>query len=221
MVVIISTDPGGSKQRSRFWVRWKDYRDAEGRPTEGVYAKTLVRFTEPFDMRNTGFLMIVTESGDSEQFVYRPSDRKVRRVNMKDVSVMGTDFSLDDFAFRDVDDAEYRRLSDEVIDGTPVFVVEAEIKPGVESPYSRTRSYLEKEHYIPLRSRFWDRAGVEVKEMRTTRGDVERFGKIFIPTKLTMRHLLHESFTTLEITNLVPNPALPESAFEVRRLESH
>jgi hypothetical protein len=48
-----------------------------------------------------------------------------------------------------------------------------------------------------------------------------QFESVFIPTRLTMRHLLHDSFTTLEITSLVPNPPLPESAFEVRRLETH
>ncbi len=31
---VLSRDPGGNEQRSRFWVRWKDYRDNQDHPGE-------------------------------------------------------------------------------------------------------------------------------------------------------------------------------------------
>ncbi len=34
-------------------------------------------------------------------------------------------------------------------------------------------------------------------------------------------HLLLESYTTLRVTSLIPNPELSERAFEIRRLEAH
>ena len=215
---VISTDPGGSMQETRFWVRWKDFRDDDDEAVNGVLGKTLVKFSEPFDMRHTGFLMILREDRGHDQFVYLPSSRKVRRLNMKDVSVMGTDFSLDDFAFRDVDDAEYRRLSDEVIDGIPVFVVEAEIRPGVESPYSRTRSYLEQEHYIPLRSRFWDRAGVEVKEMTADPRTITEFNGVWVATNAVMRNLKRKTSSQLVIERLDANVDIADNLFSVFRL---
>ena len=36
-----------------------------------------------------------------------------------------------------------------------------------------------------------------------------------------MQHLLLESYSTLQVTKLVPNPPMPRSIFEVRRRESH
>ena len=72
---VISRDPGGNEQTSRFWVRWKDYRDKDKKAVDGVYAKTLVKFDAPDDMRATGFLM-VGERGPLERPVrLEPVDR--------------------------------------------------------------------------------------------------------------------------------------------------
>src|SRR5688500_7716571 len=56
---VISRDPSGQEQRMRFWIRWKDYRDEHKNAVDGVLAKTLVKFQEPEDMRQTGFLMVM------------------------------------------------------------------------------------------------------------------------------------------------------------------
>jgi hypothetical protein len=80
---------------------------------------------------------------------------------------------------------------------------------------------VDPDTFVPLRTRYWDRAGVEVKELVAPRESVEDFGGVFVPMQLTMRNLLLESYTTLQVTSFVPNPKLPESIFEVRRLESH
>ena len=72
---VISRDPGGNAQTSRFWVRWKDYRDKDKKAVDGVYAKTLVKFDAPDDMRATGFLMVVNDDRPNDQFVWSPVDR--------------------------------------------------------------------------------------------------------------------------------------------------
>ena len=43
------------------------------------------------------------------------------------------------------------------------------MKPLVNASYAKVVNYLEREHYVPIRTRYWDRADVETKEMRTTR----------------------------------------------------
>jgi hypothetical protein len=62
---VVSRDPGGNEQRSRFWVRWKDYRDENKHAVNGVLAKTLVKFSAPEDMRQTGFLMVTARTTSS------------------------------------------------------------------------------------------------------------------------------------------------------------
>ena len=215
---VISTDPGGNDQKTRFWVRWKDYREEEDGP-EGVIAKTLVKFVDPFDMRFTGYLMILREGKKSDQFVYSPSSRRIRRVRLRQTSVMGTDYTFDDIAYQDIEDADYVRFKDETIDGTLVYVVEARIKPFVDSQYNRTRVYLEKEHYVPLRARYWDHAEVEIKEMKARATSIKEFNGVWVATESTMHNLKEGTSSTLIIEKLDPNLELADQLFSVFRLE--
>jgi hypothetical protein len=216
---VISTDPGGGEQSTRFWVRWKDFRDDENNANaDGVLGKTLIKFQEPADTKHLGFLMILKEGGSHDQFVYTPSSRKVKRVNLRDVSVMGTDFSFDDIAFQDIEDADYRRLEDEEIEGRLVYVVEAVVKPEIDSSYSRTLAYLEKEHYVPLRARYWDHADVEVKEMKARPESIRDFNGVWVATDSTMYNLKRRTSSTLEVENIDPNIEIAENLFSTFRL---
>jgi hypothetical protein len=215
---IISTDPGGNDQSTRFWVRWKDYREVEDPASEGVLAKTLVKFVDPFDVRYTGYLMILREDRDSDQFVYRPSSRQIRRVKLRDASVMGTDYSFGDVAYQDIEDADYVRLDDEEIAGTAVYVVEATLKPFVQSQYTKTIAYLEKDHYVPLRVRYWDHADVEIKEMRADPASIREFNGVWVATNSTMHHLKQGTSSQLIIEDLDPNIEIAEQMFSVFRL---
>jgi outer membrane lipoprotein-sorting protein len=215
---VISRDPGGNEQETRFWVRWKDFRDENHQAVEGVLGKTLVKFQEPFDMRHIGFLMIVHEDRDSDQWVYTPSSKRVRRIKLRGSTVMGTDYTFDDIAFQNVEDADYKRFPDEEINGEPVYVVEATLKPFVDSAYSRTRAYLEKEHYIPLRARYWDDSDVEVKEAESVASSIKEFNGTWVATNVTMKNLQQGTSSTIEVEKLDPNVEISENLFSLFRL---
>jgi hypothetical protein len=220
---VISRDPGGNDQETRFWVRWKDYREENGSgeksAPDGVLAKTLVKFVDPFDMRFTGYLMIMREDRDHDQFVYTPSTRRIRRVKLRQASVMGTDYTFADIAYQDIEDADYRRLPDEEIEGVSVYVVEAMIKPFVQSPYHKTMAYLEKEHYVPLRTRYWDRAKVEIKEMKAVPSSLKEFNGVWVATDSTMHNLKEGTSSSMYVEKLDPNLELADQLFSVFRLE--
>jgi hypothetical protein len=217
---VVSTDPGGSTQTTRFWVRWKDYREEDdGEGPEGVLAKTLVKFSDPFDMRNTGFLMIMREDRASDQWIYSPSTRKIRRVKLRQTSVMGTDYTFADIAYENIEDADYRRLADEEIDHVEVYVVEAVTKPFVDSQYNRTMVYLEQEHYVPLRARYWDQSDVEIKELRAPASSLTEYDGVWVAAESTMYNLKEGTSSTLYIENLDPNPEIADHLFSVFRLE--
>ncbi len=216
---VTSTDPGGNAQESIFWVRWKDYRAREQDKIEGVLAKTILRFIDPPDLRNTGYLMIVRDDRSHDQFVYQPSERRVRRVNVKDATIAGTDYNFDDISYQDIEDADYTRLPDEEIQGLPVFVIEARLRPRADSRYSRTIKYIEKEHYVALRGRYWDRADVEIKEMIADVATIQEFGGFWVATRSRMTNLVEETFSETEVLHLDPNPEIAEQFFSVFRLQ--
>jgi hypothetical protein len=215
---VISRDPGGNEQRSRFWVRWKDYRDKDKKAVDGVLAKTLVKFEEPEDMRQTGFLMVVNENRTNDQFVWTPSTGRVRRVQLHGVGVMGTDYTFDDIAWKNVEDADYKRLPDEQLDGVPVYVVEVTAKPFVDSTYKTARSWIEKQHYVPLRTIYRDGNGVDLREMQAPASSLHDFAGTWIATESTMQNLKEKTSTTILVDKLDANVALFDHHFSTLQL---
>jgi hypothetical protein len=215
---VISRDPGGNAQTSRFWVRWKDYRDKDKKAVDGVLAKTLVKFEAPDDMRATGFLMVVNADRSNDQFVWSPSTGRVRRVDLRGVGVMGTDYTFDDIAWKNIEDADYQRLADEEIDGTPVYVVEVTVKPTVASSYKTMRAWIEKEHFVPLHAVYRDSNGIDTREMRATAGSLHDFNGTWIAKESTMSNLKEKTSTTIVVERLEPNIDLSERHFSQLQL---
>jgi Outer membrane lipoprotein-sorting protein len=215
---VISRDPGGSEQKSRFWVRWKDYRDKNHNAVGGVIAKTLVKFQDPEDMRETGYLMIVNSDRSNDQWIWSPSTGHVRRVKLRGVGILGTDYTFDDIGWKSIEDADYKRLPDEEIDGVPVYVIEVTMKPFVDSEYRTMRTWLEKKHYVPLRNLYRDANGVEMREMKAEPATIQDFDGAWIATTSTMFNLREKTSTTIYVEALDPNVHLGEQLFSTFQL---
>jgi hypothetical protein len=169
-------------------------------------------------MRHTRYLLIAKDPGPDDQFVYQPSQRIVRRVDLSRTPLMGTDYTFDDIGFHDIDEAEYARLPDQKIEGTRVYVVEAFINDTLDVEYHRTISYLEQEHYVPLRVRYWDAYGVEVKQLSAPYSGLKEFDGTWVATKSTMRNLLQRTSSTLYVHDMDTHPAFDENLFTASRL---
>ena len=109
---LVSGDRGESAQESRLRMTWKSFRDEQDQPRAGVLSKTIVRYTHPFDLRFSGYLVINNEDRSNDQFVYLAASRRIRRVNLRNEAVFGTDFTFEDIVPAEFEDADYRRLSD-------------------------------------------------------------------------------------------------------------
>ncbi len=220
---LISGDRGGNEQTSRFKMWFEDLReDDEQQPTGSIVARSLVQYTHPFDIRHSGYLVLSRLDQVNDQFVYLSSQRRVKRVNLSGEAVFGTDFSFEDILPRQIEDAAYRRLADAEAEGIDCFVVEAIPTKRTKSEYSRMQVYIDKARYVPILTRYWDDRDVEVKELRAEPGLIERIDGVWVPKRMTMRHLRLESYTTLALEQIEPNPKLTRSTFELRRLgEGH
>lgn len=215
---VVSRDPGGSEQRSRFWVRWKDYRETEKKTHDGVVAKTLVKFSDPEDMRQMGFLMVVNKDRSNDQFIWSPATGRVRRVRLSGVGIMGTDYTFDDIGWKSIEDAEYKRLPDEEIDGVRAYVLEVTMKPFVDSEYQTMRTWIDQEHYIPLRTIYRDQNGVPMREMVAESGSIENFDGAWIATRSVMYNLKERTSTSIYVEALDPDVTLADQAFSTFQL---
>jgi hypothetical protein len=218
---ILSSDPAGNPQETRFELRARDYRDREERAVDGVFSKTLVRITGPRDLEHTAYLYIHMDGRPDEQYVYSPGRRRVARANLRGQTIAGTDLSFDDFlvSLDDLEDGDYRRLPDEVVEGVTCYVVEATLKPSAKSRYTKILVWLEPEHYVPLRTRYWDGAGVASKELLSPHARIRDFGGVWVPTESTVLDLLEDTRSKLTIERLDPNPTLADGDFALSELD--
>ncbi|MCC6847761.1 MAG: outer membrane lipoprotein-sorting protein [Deltaproteobacteria bacterium] len=218
---ILSKDPAGNPQETRFELRAKDYRDHDDRPTDGVFAKVVIVLTGPRDIERTGYLYVHRNDRPDDQFIYSPMRKRVARANLRGQNVAGTDFSFDDFltTLDDLEQATYRRLPDEVVDGVPCYVVDATMLKSSRSRYSRSVAAIEKEHYVPLRTRYWDEVDVAVKELRSPRASLKEFDGVWVPTESTMTDLLEDTHSTVTLQRVDPNPTLDDGEFNTAALE--
>jgi hypothetical protein len=184
-----------------------------------VLSKTLVKYVDPFDLRHSGYLIINHHARLNDQFVYLATSRRIRRANLRREAVFGTDFTFEDLVPREIEDGDYQRLSDKVVQGATTYVVEIIPKEHTESDYSRFVIHVDKESCVPLLTRYWDDRGLLVKEL--TAADIKKIEGVHWPGTLTMRNLQIDTFTTLTVQDLEPNPRLTQKTFDLRRLESH
>lgn len=218
---LLSGDRADTTQETRLEATWKNLRDEQDRPTDGVYSKSRIEYTYPFDVRFTTYLIIDNADRANDQFVYLPSRRRVRRVNLRGESVLGTDFSFEDVVPRELEHSTHVRLPDEVVQGSRCWAIEATPRASEDSEYSRFVLVVEKQHAVPLVTRYFDRAGVEIKHLEAKRESVREFDGVFVPMRAKMTQLQTESWTELTVEKLIPNPDLAEGAFDLRRLERH
>jgi hypothetical protein len=219
--LLLSGDRGGATQESRLRMTWRSFRAEDDAPDAGVLSKTIVKYTDPFDLRFSGYLVVNNEGRPDDQFVYLATTRRIRRVNLRREAVFGTDFTFEDIVPREIEDGDYRRQPDASVDGRSVYVVEVVPKAHANSEYSRFVLHVEKENCVPLLTRYWDERGVEVKELTAPAASVKELEGVHFPMELTMRNLQLDTYTTLRVEDLDPNPDLPRTAFDLRRLESH
>lgn len=217
-VALFSSDRGGSEQETRLTVTWENFRKKDHKDT---LSKTVVRYTHPFDVRFAGYLIINNLDRPNDQFLYLPSMRRIRRINLRGENLFGTDFSFEDVVPRELEDSTYRRLPDRVVQGTPVFTIEATPRFSEDSEYSRFVLHVEKEHFVPIENHYWDEAGVEVKILQAEIDSITEFAGVWMPTRATIRHLLQDTMTRMRIDEVIPNPDLPGRTFDIRSLETH
>lgn len=218
-LAMVSADRTGREQPLRIQMLWRRYEGDSPEAEDGIVSRTLIRYLEPADLRGTGYLIVDKQNAPDDQFMYLRSLRRSRRINLRGETVVGTDLSIEDIVPRELEDARYERAPDAYESDVACYVVDAIPVEHADSQYSRFRLYIEPEHFVPLRTRYWDGAGVEVKELVAPAASITEIDGIWLPLEARMRHLLDGSHTHLRVEWLAPNPQLPKSLFTQRQLE--
>src|SRR6266542_4072185 len=103
-------------------------------------SKAILRFTAPPEVKGVALLMINHPDRASDQWMWTPAIGRERRIALQDRSTrfFGTDFSFEDLEERDVNQFDFRLLSDETLDGQLSWKIEAKPKQSKNSQYSHS-----------------------------------------------------------------------------------
>lgn len=186
--------------------------------------RTLVRFSYPNDIKNTGFLVWEHPDGDDERFLYLPALGRVRRIagSEKQESFVGSDLTYEDIGGRDLADYTYAfadaNASWKAPDGTmqPAWALESKAKdPGAEFP--RSVSLVLKDRFLVVHADIFNRRDERAKVLDVRR--LERVDGYWTALDLVVANERERTRTELITTAIRYNTGLTENDFTRRQLE--
>lgn len=194
------------------------------RGTAGKGDRTLIRFTYPNDIRNTGFLVWEHPQADDERFLYLPALGRVRRIagEEKQESFVGSDLSYEDIGGRDIADYTYAFLDPNATwiapDGAklPAWSLESRARDQ-RATFPRSVSLVLKDRFIVVHADTFNARNERVKVFDVKR--LERVDGIWSVLDLAVTNERDETRTELSTTSLKYNTGLGESDFTRRQLE--
>ena len=186
---------------------------------DGV-VRSFVEFQSPADVAGTRFLSVEEKGTEAEQFIYLPAFKKVKRVvgSQRSKSFMGTDFSFSDLDGREVDDADWKSLADEMVGGQDCFVIEGVPKQTGDAEYGRTIFWVHKKYLVPMRIDFFDK-DLKTVMKRFTVKKLEKKSERWLATDAVMATLAKNTTTRLQVLEVDLQSSIPDEELTRRALE--
>lgn len=179
---------------------------------EGENSHSLIIFSDPGNVRGTGFLS-VNEDGNTTQRLYLPSVGRIQLIGSgeRGDSFMGSDFTYEDLGDQDPDDYKFEWLEEH----NDKYRVRAS-KPESEQ-YAYVEFEIDKEKYTLLKIHYYDQDENQIKRL-----EAESFEKLtdqlWSPSKMTMFDLIEDRNTTIEWSNRTINEPVEGWRFTERGL---
>jgi Outer membrane lipoprotein-sorting protein len=214
LVQMVLTDQRG-QQNERVIEQWSAI-DNDGN-THNVMV-----FHSPASVKNTRFLTKENKDRDDDQWIFLPALNRVRRIAASDGggSFMGTEFTYHDLESRELDDYSYKYLGKETVQGYECYRVETHPKPGIDSPYAKTISWVTVEEEISavMKAEIYESETKLLKVM--TVEDISEVSGYWIPVKIVMTNTQNQRSTALVQQKLELDKSVNTTRFSQRFLET-
>src|SRR5690606_37945408 len=130
------------------------------------YHKTTVRVVEPHDLRGTAILSHPEHAGNSNQWVYLPALKRVKRIAFenKTSAFLGSEFTYEDIGLSTYKDYTNTYLREETYQDKPCYVIES-IPLDRHSGYSKMLYWVERSTFFNQKIEYFDRKGALLKTL--------------------------------------------------------
>lgn len=192
---------------------------------KGTLEKKLIRFMEPADVKDTGFLSYDYDEKDDDKWMYMPALRKTRRIisaeNAK--SFMGSEFSYADMSSPTVEDFTYAFLADETVNGELCYVIE--VIPNddditEEYGFSKKIISISQRDFVPRKAIYYDLFGDQEKLMEVKSViEVDQEKHKYKMQEILMTNVQENRASISTIDQIQFNSNIPDDYFTTRYLE--
>jgi outer membrane lipoprotein-sorting protein len=184
-------------------------------------SKTLLRFTDPAEIKGVTLLSVIRKGAPDQQWLYTPAIQRVRSIAPRERSepFASSDFTYEDIAERVLDDFTYRMLNDgEVMQGHKTYKIEATPVSADKSQYKFVYLWVGQDVPVILAAEMYDQGGKKIKEFRAS--GLKKVNGMWGARHLEMSSPLQSTRTVLTIDDAQFNTGLDEKLFTPEALAS-
>ena len=181
-------------------------------------SKQILWFLNPADDKGVAFLKIEHVDKADEMRMWLPAFKKVRRISSskKGDSFMGSDLSYEDMTSRALDENNYKRLENDMIDGKECFVLEVVPNAEIKSTYSKHITWVEKETLIAIKEESYDLGGSLRKKKKFFFDSISGYDVI---NEIFVEDIQKNHTTKLTMDDIKVDSGLDESLFQEKNLK--
>jgi hypothetical protein len=180
-------------------------------------SKSILRFTDPPEVKGVALLVVNHPERASDQWMWTPAIQRDRRVALQDRSqrFFGTDFSFEDLEERDVNQYDFSMDGEETLNGAPCWRIDATPRKGKSSQYTKSRVWVRKDNYAYQKVESFVRSEV-VRVLNYS--DIQNVQGIWTGRTLEMTDLRRKSRTVLRLEELRYNLPMKEEDFTLQAI---
>jgi outer membrane lipoprotein-sorting protein len=179
--------------------------------------KVLIHFLAPADERGVGFLVWRHQDKDDDRWFYLPALKMVRRIAAADKrsSFVGSDFTYEDVAGRDVARDTHTLTGEETVGGAACYVVKSVPKDRAE--FASKTAWVRKDNFVVVQEKYFDRQGRLLKTFTVDK--LERVQGLWTVRQQTMKNAQTGSQTVVTWDSVRYNTGLGDDVFTERYLK--
>ena len=192
---------------------WRTRRISTLMKTRKARLDTLVEFLTPPDVAGTRFLSRELEARSTQQLIYLPAFKKVKRIvgAQRTNAFMRTDFSYYDMEGRRADEWIWTRLADDAYLEQPCFVITGAPKDRGDAVYGKVVVWVHQRHEVALQTMLYDRDGVTLLKTHQVHR-LEKHSGRWVAMDATMQTLSKNTRTRLQVATLDLDSEIPDDA---------
>jgi len=206
---------GGKPQVSEYTRLWKNYNGKDG-----IVDKVLLFTDKPLKDKGLAFMRwghTGASGKTTEQWIYLPDLRKVRRITPRDPETKEWIIKDEDLRLREPHEDHHTLLGEKSSDGKPYYVVE--FKPSNDPVYSKRTFWFSKSknsdecslHKVD----FYDKRGEQTKQQFI---EWRREGKAWLWDKVTIEDTNSDAYIHYDMKKVEVNVGLDDTLFTQRSM---